>query len=53
MNTMLRERARKLVGKNEQYSVVIIDSQSVKTACRGGFRGVDGHKRINVEVNVI
>jgi len=25
-------------------SVVILDSQSVKTAKRGGIRGFDGHK---------
>jgi putative transposase len=47
INTMLREKVRRLAGKNAQCSVVIIDSQSVKTTRKGGFRGVDGNKKIN------
>lgn len=47
INTMLREKVRQSVGKNAQCSVVIIDSQSIKTTRKGGFRGVDGNKKIN------
>jgi putative transposase len=46
LNTMLREAERKKSGKNEQCSVVIIDSQSVKTTRLGGLTGVDGNKKI-------
>jgi putative transposase len=44
---MLREFVREKEGRQGQCSVVIIDSQSVKTTRKGGFRGVDGNKKIN------
>lgn len=47
LNDMLREYVREKGGRNKQCSVVIIDSQSVKTTRKGGFRGVDGNKKIN------
>lgn len=39
-------KARKLVGRNHYPSVVIVDSQSVKTGKMGGVRGYDGGKHV-------
>jgi transposase len=46
LNDMIREIIRVKSNKNAQCSVVIIDSQSIKTTRRGGLRGVDGNKKI-------
>jgi putative transposase len=40
------EKARSQAGRAACPSVVIMDSQSVKTAERGGVRGFDAHKRV-------
>ena len=47
LNDMLREQARKKVGKNAHPTAAIVDSQSVKTTRIGGIRGIDGNKKIN------
>ena len=40
------DRVRTEDGRAPCSSVVIMDSQSVKTTERGGVRGFDGHKRV-------
>ena len=43
----LRASTRRAAGRDEQPSVAVIDSQSVKTSFQGGVRGFDGGKRVN------
>ncbi len=42
----LREQARKKLGKNEQATVGIIDSQSVRSNNNRAMKGVDGGKKV-------
>jgi putative transposase len=39
INDILRERVRKKLGRNNQPSAAILDSQSIKTREKGGIRG--------------
>ena len=45
MNDIVREKVRRENEKQPQCTDVIIDSQSVKTTRRAGFRGIDGNKK--------
>jgi hypothetical protein len=44
--TTVREQGRKASGRNTTPSVAIVDSQSAKTALKGGQRGYDAGKKI-------
>jgi putative transposase len=47
INDALRERARRLAGREPLPTAAIIDSQTARTGGAGGGRGYDGGKRIS------
>ena len=45
VNDMLRKSARKALGRDEEPSISVVDSQSTKTTEVGGERGTGGGKK--------